>query len=139
MKRLVLVILIGVLSIFSSNNIWAQSKNYSNLAYTDNAAKTKVLRPSVPKRANQLKKELNLDEKQTAEVKILLENHFEKAASIKAQNKDKETFSENIQLKAARMQFHKELKKILDKDQRQKLKAFRDKRKAEKKTEAKKK
>jgi hypothetical protein len=37
------------------------------------------------------------------------------------------------------MQFHKELKKILDKDQRQKLKAFRDKRKAEKKTEAKKK
>jgi hypothetical protein len=72
MKRLVLVILIGVLSIFSSTNIWAQSKNYSNLAYTDNAAKTKVLRPSVPKRANQLKKELNLDEKQTAEVKILL-------------------------------------------------------------------
>ena len=134
MKKLVLAALISALSIFGSNDIYAQHKNSSKfIQTTNNTSQTKALRPSVAKRANQLKKELSLNEKQAEEVKILLNNHFEKAASIRAKKEGDENFFENLQLRAARMEFHRDLKKILDKEQRKKLDAFRDKRKTEKK------
>ncbi|RYD79442.1 MAG: hypothetical protein EOP53_09640 [Sphingobacteriales bacterium] len=132
MKNLILAASLTVLSIFGANDIWAQSKKSPNSTYSYTVSDTKTLRPSVTKRANELRKELGLDEKQTAEVKQLLNSHFEKASSIKAKREGDENFFENLQLKAARMEFRNDLKKILNKDQRKKLEAFREKRKTEK-------
>lgn len=131
MRKLIILTIIIISGIFNTNNIWAQSKNISGFAAANYTGK-KEFRPSVAKRTLQLKKELALDENQTAAVKLLLNDHFEKAAAIRSKNEGKENFIENLQLKAARMQFQRELKNMLDKEQRKKLDAFKDKRKAEK-------
>ncbi|MGZ5283222.1 MAG: hypothetical protein ACXWEY_13175 [Bacteroidia bacterium] len=149
MRKLVLTILIAIISIFNAEDIYAQYKKpvgSLNIAEAGNSGneeqnksqkrnyQTPTARRAMDQRIGMLAKELNLDEKQSAEVRILLQNHFTKAATIKAKHKEKETFGERLQLKAARMEFHSELKEILNKDQRRKLKDFREKRKTEKKT-----